>query len=89
MEVVESIAEDAENMDQHSDHEDVRSEHSDQDHDNPPVEHDDGKLHVLFESSALINIMWSLFLLPIAGSLTYSLNDAFRSVLAVNELPES
>ena len=40
---MESIAEDAENMDQHSDHEDVRSEHSDQDHDNPPVEHDDGK----------------------------------------------
>ena len=39
---MESIAEDAENMDQHSDHEDVRSEHSDQDHDNPPVEHDDG-----------------------------------------------
>ncbi len=43
VEVVESIAEEAENMDQHSDHEDVRSEHSDQDHDNPPVEHDDGE----------------------------------------------
>ena len=39
---MESITEDAENMDQHSDHEDVHSEHSDQDHDNPPVEHDDG-----------------------------------------------
>ena len=50
---MESIAEDAENMDQHSDHEDVRSEHSDQDHDNPPVEHDDGKS--TFSSSRLTN----------------------------------
>ncbi len=46
---MESIAEEAENLDQSSDHEDVRSEHSDQEHDNPAHEQDDGE-HVLLGS---------------------------------------